>query len=405
MDYTKKRWQVLIACCLVNLCIGSLYAWSVFAGPLLEKFNGLGANLSSLAIVFTIANGVGPITMISGGFFNDRLGPKWVIFLGGILFGLGMIFSGRVTGLGGLILTYGLMVGLGIGLIYGATVSNCVKFFPDKKGLIGGLTTAAYGASSVIIPPVVVRINAAMGIEKTFLIIGLVMLAVICASSFLILKCPDGFLPEGYVPPVRSGGNKAVDYDWKGMLKSVTFYVMFLMLLCGAFSGLMVTSSASAFSQKMAGMDVAQAANIVSLIALFNTFGRIAAGYISDKIGAVNTMSLSFVLAILGQLCVYFSQNGNVLYYLGCALIGFCFGSLMGTYPGFTAGQFGSKHNSVNYGIMFIGFAAAGYFGPQIMNSIYAAGGQYRPAFLVAAGMSAVGLLLSFVFRKLQVKH
>ena len=99
MNYTKRRWVILTACCLINLCIGSLYAWSVFAGPLLEKLNGLGANLTSLSIVFTIANAVGPITMIGGGFINDRIGAKWVIFIGGIMFGLGMALSGRVSSL------------------------------------------------------------------------------------------------------------------------------------------------------------------------------------------------------------------------------------------------------------------------------------------------------------------
>ena len=403
MNYTKRRWVILTACCLINLCIGSLYAWSVFAGPLLEKLNGLGANLTSLSIVFTIANAVGPITMIGGGFINDRIGAKWVIFIGGIMVGLGMALSGRVSSLSMLIVTYGLLVGLGIGLVYGATVSNSVKFFPDKKGLAGGLTTAFYGMSSIIMPPIAVRLLNAAGITKGFLILGIIMGVIICVSAFFIDKCPDGFLPDGYVPPVTQKKG-AGDKDWKGMLSSPVFYVMILMLLCGAFSGLMVTSSASAVSREMLSISAEQAAIVVSMVALFNTFGRIAAGSLSDKLGSVNTILISFVLALVGQLAVYISNGSVVLFYVGLALIGFCFGSLMGIYPGFTASQFGSKYNSVNYGIMFVGFALAGYFGPTIMSSLHTSTGEYKMAFLVAAGLSVAGLLLNFVFRAMQKK-
>ena len=139
---TKKRWIILTASCLINLCIGSLYAWSVFAGPMAEHLSSTAGTVltaADLAIVFTLANSVGPITLISGGSINDRLGPKWVIFAGGIVFGLGMIISGMASGMTTLLIGYGLGCGLGMGLVYGCTISNSVKFFPDKRGLIGGI--------------------------------------------------------------------------------------------------------------------------------------------------------------------------------------------------------------------------------------------------------------------------
>lgn len=401
MDYTKKRWQVLIASCLVNLCIGSLYAWSVFAGPLLEKLNSFGAGLTSISIVFTVANSVGPITMISGGFINDRIGPKWVIFFGGLLFGSGMILTGVMKTLGGIVITYGLMAGLAIGLIYGSTVSNCVKFFPDKKGFIGGLTTASYGISSVLVPPVVVKLNDIFGIQKTFLIVGLTMMAVICISSQMILKCPSDFLPENFRGNVNGSNAKVANFTWQEMLYSADFYLMFAILLCGAFSGLMIISSASGISREMMGMDAVKAATIVSVIALFNTAGRILAGYLSDRIGQINTIILSFCSSVLGQFCIFLASNGNMFFYLiGISVIGICFGAIMGVYPGFTAARFGPAHNSVNYGIVFIGFAVAGYFGPTIMNRIHTVTSKYSAAFLVAMGLCILGLVLTVVLRK-----
>lgn len=404
MNLNKKRWLILTACCLVNLCLGSIYAWSVFASPMAEHLSAItGQSLTTgdLAIVYTVANSVGPITMISGGWFNDRFGPGKVILLGGAMFGAGMILSSFATGVGFLIVTYGLLGGLGLGMAYGCTISSCVKFFPDKRGLIGGLTTASYGFSSVLIPPIVTTIVTRSGVTTAFLMVGVVFLMVICGCSFLVTKCPEGFLPEGYTPNAPAkGASGAREKDWKGMLSSPVFYVMIVLLTCGAFCGMMIISQASAVAQNMVGMTAMSASTAVSVLALFNAAGRIGAGSLSDKIGRINTLTLSCLLSIAGLLLLYVTgEGGYVTFYTGIALAGVCFGAFMGVFPGFTADQFGAKNNSVNYGIMFIGFAAAGYFGPTIMRSVYASGGVYQPAFLIACALNVAGILLTVIYR------
>ena len=407
MSLTKKRWIILAASCLINLCIGSLYAWSVFATPMAAYLSSVtGSEVAGLAIIFTIANAVGPITMISGGFINDKIGPKWVIFIGGILFGLGMIASGFAKSVGMLLLTYGLGVGLGVGMVYGCTVSNSVKFCPDKRGLVGGIATASYGISSVIIPIVANALIDNFDVTMAFKILGAAMLVIICVSAFFIQTCPKDFKPEGWNPPAPKAGAKApVDKDWKAMLKDPVFSVMILMLCCGAFSGLMVTSQASPVAQNMIGMTAAEAAVAVSVLAMFNTLGRILAGFISDKIGSVNTILGVFLVSVLGLGLLFISGEGSVAtFYIGVCIVGLCFGSIMGIYPGFTASQFGGRNNSVNYGIMFIGFAAAGYFGPTIMSKIYASAGAYQTAFLAAMALAIAGAVLTFAFRKLSKK-
>lgn len=406
---TKKRWLVLIASCLINLCIGSLYAWSVFASPLAEKLNGLSGGMmtaASLSIVFTVANSVGPVTMISGGVINDKLGPKWVVFVGGILFGAGLLACGFASGIPMLVVCYGLGCGLGMGMVYGCTISNSVKFFPDKRGLIGGITTATYGLSSVLIPPVANVLISKTGISSTFKIFGIVFVVVICACSFLIEQCPEGFTPCGWTPaPVHGAksGSVSNDKNWKEMLSDPIFYLMIFMLLCGAFSGLMVTSQASPMAQSMAGMSVGMAATAVSVLALFNAAGRVAAGYLSDKIGRINVLTIAFVIEIVGLLLLLNVHDGDTMKFMaGVSVMGICFGSLMGVYPGFTADQFGSKNNSVNYGIMFIGFALAGFFGPTVIGKIVSTYGTYEKGFYVAAALAVLGIVLSAVYRKLK---
>lgn len=411
LNLDSRRWLVLIASCLINLCIGSIYAWSVFSSPLAEKLNAL-ANTTeyttaSLAIVFTIANSVGPITMISGGSINDKLGPKWVVFVGGLLFGGGMLASGFVASIPMLIVTYGLGCGLGMGLVYGCTINNSVKFFPDKRGLIGGIATATYGLSSVLIPPVANALMSVVSVSQTFVILGAAFILIVCVFSMFIIKCPENYCPKGYAPPqpVQNATAVSNDKDWRQMLVDPMFYLMIIMLMCGAFSGLMITSQASPMAQYIVGMSVGMAATTVSLLALFNATGRVVAGYLSDRFGRIAVLLAAFVLEIVGLMCLLTAGNGgNAQFMVGVSIIGICFGSLMGVYPGFTADQFGTKNNSVNYGIMFIGFALAGFFGPTVVGSILSSTGAYTNAFFVAGALSALGIILSLIYQRVQKK-
>lgn len=398
MDYTKRRWLILGACCTVNLCIGSMYAWSIFASPMADYLSGrTGTTLTAgaLSIVFTLANSVGPITMIFGGRINDLLGPRWVIVAGGILFGGGMIGCGFASNVTGLLLWYGLGCGLGMGLAYGCTVSSCVKFFPDKRGLIGGLTTASYGFSSVLMPPVATRLIGTVGVTAAFRWMGAAFLVVIALCATLVSPCPTDFHP-GQKITIQANTGETKELDWRGMLSSPVFYVMLLMLTCGAVSGLMVISQMSPIAQTVMGMTPSQASAAVSILALANVGGRVAAGWLSDQLGRVRTLRWAMALSICGLAALVWSgPELPGLFYLGIIMVGACFGAFMGIYPGFTADQFGQKNNSVNYGIMFIGFATAGAAGPSFMAQIFSRTGSYRGAFMMAVVLAALGLTLS----------
>ena len=399
---TKRRWAVLAASSVANLCIGALYAWSVFATPMAEYLAGLsGGEPQNLAVVFTVACALPPVAMILGGIVNDRMGPRWVVLAGGLFFGGGLLLSGFAISVPFLMVSFGVCCGLGDGLAYGATLANAVKFFPDRAGLAGGVITASYGISSVIIPFVANGLISAFSVTDCFRILGIAMMAIMVASSFFIAPCPPGFTPSGWrAERQEDGGGRGVNMNWRAMLKSPVFYTMFAMLVCGSFSGLMITSSASPIAQNAIGMDAAQAAAIVSVLALFSTLGRIVSGTLSDKLGIVNTLravAVGFAVG-MGALSVA-GPNEAALFCVGICLVGFCFGSIMGVYPGFAALQFGRLHNSVNYGIMFIAFSAAGMLGPLMLNGLYEETGSYQAAFLVAACLAALMLVLTFVYR------
>lgn len=408
-NYTQKRWLILFVCCLANLCLGSIYAWSVFASPMAEylsQLKGITITAGDLAIVYTVANSVGPITMISGGWFNDHFGPKVVLLIGGVMFGIGMFLSGYASSIGFLIFSYGLLGGLGLGMAYGCNISCCVKFFPDKRGLIGGITTAVYGLSSVILPPVITMIVQRFSAAYAFKFIGIIFMIIMIICSLTVEKCPDNFIPTGWSPAILKNSTAVQNHDWKYMLKSPVFYTMLLLLMCGAFCGMMIISQASSVASGMIGMAPAAASLAVSVLALFNAGGRLLAGTLSDKIGRINTLTFACILSIIGLICLSVSSTGTyVTFYIGIAFVGFCFGAFMGVYPGFTADQFGPRNNSVNYGIMFIGFALAGFFGPTIMKNVFASTGSYKNAFLIAIGLNIAGIILTFLYRALAHKH
>lgn len=393
-----NRWSVLIAACLINLCLGSIYAWSVFAAPMAAH---LGLNTGDLAIVFVIANGVGPITMIFGGGITEKIGASKVILIGGLMFGLGILLSGFAGSLGGLILWYSLVGGLGLGMTYGCTITNTLRFFPDKRGLVGGVLTAVYGLSSVLVPPVANSLIGSHGVLAAFRIVGAAFLVIIGGASLLIRQAPPDYRPDGWTPSAVQASALKANKDWRRMLRDPVFYTMIGLLMCGAFYGLMIISQASPIAQNLVGVAPGTAAFCVSVLALFNMAGRIVAGYISDHFGRVNTLTVMLLLSVVGFILMLNSGHDRLwLFMAALAIIGVSFGSFMGIFPGFTADQFGTRHNGVNYGIMFIGFALSGLLSPMILNYLYGSRGNYQTAFLACIGLAILGLALTCLYRR-----
>ncbi len=405
MNLTQQRWRLLAVSCLINLFAGSIYAWSVFGSALaarLTDLTGAAVTGADLALAFGIANGLGPVPMIFGGAVNDRFGPRFVIMAGGLLMGLGLFLTGSVETPAGVVLSYGLFFGLGLGLVYGCTINNTMKFFPDRRGLVGGLTTAAYGISSVLVPPVASLLIAKTGVSSALQIFGVLFGVVIVTGGFLSMRCPPGFVPDGWTPPAgRAAGG--VERNWRAMLASSEFPPMIVLLMCGAIAAMMVIAHVFTIARDQMAWSAAEASAAVSIIALANTFGRIFAGSLSDRLGRLPALSLGLFLSLTGLAALATAgPEAGALFYAGLVAVGLSFGSFMGVFPGYTAEVFGSRHNSVNFGIMFAGFSAAGIAGPLLMGSLRAAGFDYPVCYLAGGLISAAGFLSILRLRSLR---
>ena len=336
--------------------------------------------------------------MILGGAVNDRFGPRAVIMGGGLLIGLGLVLCGMAASPSSITLAYGGCFGLGLGLTYGACITTAIRYFPDRRGMAGGIVTAAYGMSSVLVPPVAQRLIEAVGIMNTFMVLGCVFGAVIMTGALACRRCPPDFVPVG-MEQVRSA-RAASGKTWREMLASPIFYPMIVLLLCGALSGMMIISQAASIAKTSIGMGPAAAAAAVSVIALFNMAGRMAAGMLSDRLGRLAVLMGALVLSACGLGVLMTAGTGDdASFYLGCVLVGLSFGAFMAIYPGFTADRFGTAYASVNYGIMFCGFAAAGFGGPTLMREMQAAGMDFEACCMMALGFCAAGLMTALVCR------
>ncbi|WP_160031630.1 L-lactate MFS transporter [Paenibacillus sp. An7] len=402
MQTKLNRWTILWASTLINLCVGAVYAFSIFALPLSEKFN---ASMGDIMMAFTINAAISPVPMILGGKLVDKGGAKKAIFIGGTMFGLGFLLSGLATAPWMLYITYGLIAGIGQGIVYASTIGNNAKLFPDKRGLAAGIVTAGYGGGTVIISPIANALISSSGVNMAMVTLGIAFLIIILGCGFLVKPAPAGYIPEGWIPPVTSSPKNSVNLNWKEMIKTPLFYVIASMFLIGALSGMMVTSNASVIGQTMFGLTPAIAALYVSLYSLSNCLGRVFWGAVSDKIGRFKCLMMIYL--VISIMMFIIAQSSTVTgFVIAIVGIGLCFGGTMGIFPSIVGEKFGMKFYGVNYGVVFIGYSGAAFFGPRIASSVAAANdGNFTNAFYIALVISLVGLLLTFVYNAMDKKN
>ncbi|AIQ42885.1 OFA family MFS transporter [Paenibacillus sp. FSL R7-0297] len=396
MNIQLNRWRILIASAIINICVGAIYAFSIFALPLTKVFD---VSMPDIMMAFTINAAISPIPMILGGKLVDKGGARKAIFIGGAMFGIGFILSGLATAPWMLYITYGVITGIGQGIVYSSTIGNSVKLFPDKRGLAAGIVTAGYGGGTIVIAPIANALISGQGVQPALIMLGAVFLVIILSLGLLVRPAPAGYAPEGWTPPAAGAAKGGVNVQWHEMIKKPLFYVIACLFLIGALSGMMVTANASVIGQKMFGLSAAAAALYVSLYSLSNCIGRVFWGAVSDKIGRVKCLLMIYLVIAAMMLTIALSTS-IAGFAVAIAGIGLCFGGTMGIFPSIVGEKFGMKYYGVNYGVTFIGYSGAAFFGPRIAGKVAAANdGMFTNAFYIALVISLVGFALTFVYK------
>ena len=416
MSNDKKRWLILFAGILANLCQGAAYASSVFAKPMLAHLGLLVAgpdgqmvpDMTKWAMAFSINLACLPIGMLLSGKIADQRSTKLVVVCGGILFGLGMFLAGYANSLATLYITFGVMMGLGSGAAYGAIVSTAVRWFPDKRGLASGLAVGALGFGPAVIAPVAMWLMSIPSDQPTavlfaFKVLGVAFLAIIALTSLVMTNPPDGYKPANFSPAteVKAGGNTGKDVVWTKMLTESRFWLLYILYACGAFSGLMIISQMSPIAQAkdLAGLTKEAAAGVVSFLAMANAVGRVFWGFVSDKIGRLMSLILMFLITAVAMFMMPSMAKDQSTLIVTVLFIGLCYGGYLGIFPSLCADAFGGKNMAVNYGLLFSAFSVAAILGPQVGAGINKSQGSYAQAFVIAAAVALVGGVLAIVMK------
>jgi OFA family oxalate/formate antiporter-like MFS transporter len=373
-----NRWMVVVGAILIQLCLGAIYAWSVFTKPLVEA----GWSKAQTQGVFAAGLATFAVIMVIAGRIMPKLGPRVVAMAGGVALGLGYFLAGLLggTSFAGIFIFIGIVGGAGIGLAYVVPIAVGMRWFPDKKGLITGLAVAGFGFGALLWVKLAdswAQLLANQGLSNTFIIYGIIFLVAVVIGGIWMKYPPEGWKPEGWSPPKQEGGAKltgAVDFKSGEMLKTPQYYMILFTFIFGASAGLM-----SIGLMKLFPMDALQAngfeketASIIAgtamavFYSLANGIGRIAWGAMSDKLG--RKLSIILMMGIQGIVVILFQWMAGTpaLLYLGATLIGFNFGGNFALFPTMTADTFGTKYVGMNYGWVFLAYGIGGIFGPML---------------------------------------
>jgi MFS transporter, OFA family, oxalate/formate antiporter len=399
-DRTKRvpnRWLLAGGGVLMQLALGSVYAWSVFRNPLMKTF---GWNITDVTTTFSIAILILGFAAFLGGLWMRRVGPRVVGITAGLCYGLGVALASLANGnIWVLWLTYGLIGGLGLGLGYIVPLATLVKWFPDRRGFITGLAVAGFGAGALVTAPVAQHLIEGVGVLKTLAILGVDYLIMIVLGASVMSNPPEGWLPKDWQPSAKQKEQlQARNYTLKEALSTWQWYVLWAMLFLNVTAGISIISQASPMAQEISGVSAAVGAGMVGIISIANGIGRLFWAWLSDGIGRRNVFLIMFLL----QAVLFFllpSLREFVLLVSVCSVIISCYGGGFGTMPAFAADYFGSKWVGPIYGLMLTAWGFAGVFGPLLIAKLREASGNYTSALLVIACILLVSGLLPIVLR------
>jgi OFA family oxalate/formate antiporter-like MFS transporter len=381
-----NRWLPVVGGILMNLALGSLYAWSVFVQPLEREFGWRRADTSW---VYTIAIVTFALTFIVAGRIQDLKGPKICAFLGGLLVSAGFFLSSYTSSLLFLYLTFGVVVGLGNGFGYATPIPVASKWFPDKRGLVVGLMVGGYGAGSALLGPLALRLISSVGWRPTFQILGVVFLVMTMIGTALLKNPPSGYRPPNWQP--QSGVVAGADHSTAAMLATPTFYLMWVAYCLGTTAGQMAISQLLPFAGS-AGLGALASALVLPVSAVGNAGGRILSGWMSDRFGRLATLKTMILISAVAMPALVLWRQQPALFFLLVAVVYWCYGTQLSVFASTTADFYGTRNLGLNYGVLFTAWGAAGILGPAIAGRAFDRFGDYRVAFFSAGALALVAL-------------
>lgn len=427
-----NRWLVPPAALCVHLCIGQVYAFSVFNEPLTRVLGVSAAapedwKLSTVGWIYSLAIVFLGLSAAFGGSWLEKVGPRKTMFLAACCFGGGFFLSALGVALHQialLFLGYGVLGGCGLGLGYVSPVSTLLKWFPDRRGMATGLAIMGFGGGAMIGSPLGVALMnhfksaSSTGVAESFLAMGAVYSASMMVGAFTIRLPAPGWRPAGWTPKTQPGRmvtQRHVHIDQA--LKTPQFYLLWAVLCLNVTAGIGILGQASVLIQEMfkGRIGPEAAAGFVGLLSLFNMGGRFFWSTASDYLGRKNTYFVYFALgAFLYSMLPALAQAGSMaLFIAATALVLSMYGGGFSTVPAYLADVFGTRYVGGIHGRLLTAWSTAGVLGPVLVNYIreyqigrgVAKAEAYTTTLYIMAGLLALGFACNLLMREVHEKH
>ena len=401
MPVRTGRWVFVLAGMLMNVCLGAVYAWSVFRTPVAKLFSTADAPITAKQTLwpFMLFLAFFTVLMPISGRLVQKVHPRTISLVGSLIVAAGWILSSYATGIDSLCVTYGALAGAGVGIVYGIPIAVVTRWFPDLKGLAVGLTVLGFGLSALVTALLAHALIETYGILRTFFILGIGFLVSLVLMSLILRFPPAGWQPEGWQGAAAAAS--ARNYTPAEMLTTSSCLGLWLCFIIGSLGGLLAISISSNVGQEIVKLRPATAAGLVSFFALFNGGGRPLFGWLTDAIGHSKAAALSLFMVVLASGGMLLAGEGSVLLYAACfAAFWMGLGSWLAIAPTAVATYFGPKNYATNYGIVFSAYGIGAILASLSAGFAKDIFGSYTRAFHVSGSLATVGVIIALTLMK-----
>src|SRR5215475_2007383 len=396
----STRWGQLIFGIICMVMIANLqYGWTLFVGPIDQKYHW---GRAAIQVAFTIFVLTETWLVPIEGYLIDKFGPRIMISGSGVLVAIAWVINSVADSLA--LLYLGAAIGgIGAGVIYGGSVGNALKWFPDRRGLAAGLTAAGFGAGSALTVIPIANMITSSGYQAAFLWFGLVQGLVVVLVG-LMLRAPE----PGEVPPSQAVQQSRRDYEWQEVLKTPPFYVMYVMFVAVGAGGLMAIAQLAPIANdyKIASVPVSLIGLTLPALTFALTIDRVLNGvcrpffgWVSDQIGRENTMFIAFFLEGIGIFALLYFGTNPVLFVILSGLVFFAWGEIYSLFPATCTDLYGKKYATTNYGMLYTAKGTASLLVP-LANVLTSATGSWHAVFYVAAILNIIAAVMALAVLK-----
>ena len=416
-----SRWWMLPAALLINLSVGQAYAFSVFNLPLTRAIGITESvagdwKLTTLGWIFTLAYVFLGLSAGFGAAWLERAGPRKSGFVAAVCWGAGFFISAvgvQTHQVWLLYVGYGVIGGCGLGIGFTTPITTLIRWFPDRRGMATGMAVMGFGGGAIIAAPLSAMLMTrfasptSVGVAETFVVLGVMYLAMMVTGAFMFRLPPPGWKPEGWAPGASGQLVTPHHVHVSKAAKTKQFRLLWLMLLLNVTAGLGVLGQASAMIQEVfgGGISAAAAAAFVGLLSFFNMGGRLFWASLSDVIGRKTTYGLFLGLGpLLYALVPLTGELESTVWFVGCfAVILTMYGGGFATMPAYVADLFGTQYVGAIHGRVLTALSVAGVLGPVLVNYIreyqisigVPKADAYNLTMFIMAGLLVIGFFIN----------